>query len=169
MTTPAKKREVKVKISKALIFDMDGTIADLYSVENWLPKLMSEDVSPYSEAAPIYGMDTMKVILNLFRDLGYRIMIVSWGAKEASKNYSSEIRKAKIAWLDKYGFPYDEVHIIKYGTPKQRFIKDDLSILIDDSDEVRASFLKSKRGKERQVIDAKRNVLEALVNLLVAV
>lgn len=156
-------------MSKALLFDMDGTIVDLYSVENWLPKLRNEDVSPYSEAAPMYDMDTMKVILNLFRDLGYRIMIVSWGSKGASKNYSREIRKAKIAWLDKYDFPYDEIHIVKYGTPKQKFIKDDLCILIDDSDEVRANFLKSKRGKERQVIDAKRNVLEALVNLLVAV
>ena len=42
------------------------------------------------------------------------------------------------------------------------------AILIDDNDDVRASFLKSTRGQERQAIDAKRNVIEQLINMLVA-
>lgn len=155
-------------MTKALIFDMDGTIADLYNVEGWLEKLRSEDASPYRDAKPMYDMDTLAVILNIFHGLGYRIMIVSWGAMDATREYNREIKKAKLDWLNSNGFPYDEVHVVKYGTPKSNFIKDDLSILIDDNDEVRASFLKSSRGRERQAIDAKRNIIEQLINLLVA-
>lgn len=154
--------------SKALIFDMDGTIADLYNVENWLEKLRAEDASPYRDAKPMYDMDTLGVILDIFRDLGYRIMVVSWGSMNATREYNREVKRAKLDWLNHHGFPYDEVHVIKYGTPKQNFIKDDVSILIDDNDEVRASFLKSTRGQERQAIDAKRNIIEQLVNILVA-
>lgn len=155
-------------MSKALIFDMDGTIADLYNVENWLEKLRAEDASPYRDAKPMYDMDTLGVILNIFRGLGYRIMVVSWGSMNATREYNREVKRAKLDWLNYHGFPYDEVHVIKYGTPKQNFIKDDVSILIDDNDEVRASFLKSTRGQERQAIDAKRNIIEQLVNMLVA-
>lgn len=155
-------------MSKALIFDMDGTIADLYNVENWLEKLRAEDASPYRDAKPMYDMDTLGVILDIFRGLGYRIMVVSWGSMNATREYNREVKRAKLDWLNYHGFPYDEVHVIKYGTPKQNFIKDDVSILIDDNDEVRASFLKSTRGQERQAIDAKRNIIEQLVNMLVA-
>ena len=156
------------KTSKALIFDMDGTIADLYNVEGWLEKLRAEDTSPYRDAKPMYDMDTLRVILDIFRGLGYRIMVVSWGSMNATREYNREVKRAKLDWLNHHGFPYDEVHVIKYGTPKQNFIKDDISILIDDNDEVRASFLKSTRGQERQAIDAKRNIIEQLVNMLVA-
>ncbi len=156
-------------MSKALIFDMDGTIADLYSIDGWLEKLRSEDASPYRDARPLYDMDTLSVILDIFRGLGYRIIVVSWGSKGATREYNKEIKRAKLDWLNHYGFPYDEVHVVKYGTPKQSFIKDDVSILIDDNDDVRASFLKSTRGQERQAIDAKRNIIEQLINMLVAV
>lgn len=155
-------------MSKALIFDMDGTIADLYGIEGWLEKLRSEDASPYRDAKPLYNMDTLSVILDIFRGLGYRIMVVSWGSMGATREYNREVKRAKLDWLNHHGFPYDEVHVIKYGTPKQNFIKDDVSILIDDNAEVRASFMKSSRGQERQTIDATRNIIEQLVNMLVA-
>ena len=35
---------------KEIVFDMDGTIADLYGVENWLPKLRAYDPTPYQTA-----------------------------------------------------------------------------------------------------------------------
>ena len=35
---------------KMICFDMDGTIADLYAVDNWLAKLRAEDETPYQEA-----------------------------------------------------------------------------------------------------------------------
>ena len=35
---------------KMICFDMDGTIADLYAVENWLPMLRAFDPTPYEVA-----------------------------------------------------------------------------------------------------------------------
>ena len=33
-------------MNKTLVFDMDGTIADLYGVEGWLEMLRAEDETP---------------------------------------------------------------------------------------------------------------------------
>lgn len=156
-------------MNKVLIFDMDGTIADLYGVENWKMRLNSEDAGPYREAAPLYNMEALNILLSVFKKMDFRIAVVSWGAMNASREYNREIRKAKIDWLKKHNFPYDELHVVKYGTPKQKFIKDTdfFSVLIDDNYKVRKSFLKCKSGQEKQTIDATQDILEQLVNLLV--
>ena len=40
-------------MEKAIYFDMDGTIADLYGVDGWLDDLMNESTRPYAAAAPL--------------------------------------------------------------------------------------------------------------------
>ena len=40
-------------MKKEIWFDMDGTIADLYGVENWLEMLIAEDPTPYAVAKPL--------------------------------------------------------------------------------------------------------------------
>lgn len=151
--------------TKELIFDMDGTIADLYGVDNWLEKLRAKDVSPYREAAPLYDMNTLNFILEALKAEGYKVVVVSWGSKEASRNYNRITKIVKKAWLDHYGFPYDEIHVVKYGTPKQNYSKGDLSILVDDNEEVRNRFLKSKNENEKRVIDATKNIINELLKL----
>ena len=47
-----------------IYFDMDGTIANLYAVENWLPKLRNEDASPYTDAEPLVRLATLARLLN---------------------------------------------------------------------------------------------------------
>ena len=37
-------------------WDMDGTIANLYGVEGWLPMLRAEDPTPYAEAKVMWNM-----------------------------------------------------------------------------------------------------------------
>ena len=155
-------------MSKMLIFDMDGTIADLYNVDDWLAKLRAEDESPYVEARPMYNMEVLKVILDIFKALGYTIAVVSWGSMNGSKEYTRKVKKVKLDWLKQYNFPYDEVHVVKYGTPKQQFADADLSILIDDNEEIRRAFMKSTKSGSRQVIDANQNVIAKLIDMLVA-
>ena len=36
-----------------ICFDMDGTIADLYGVQDWLTHLENENVYPYIAAKPL--------------------------------------------------------------------------------------------------------------------
>lgn len=154
---------------KMLIFDMDGTIADLYGVENWLSMLRAEDTTPYEVAKPMYDMDTLAIILEALKGIGWKVVVVSWGSMTGSKEYNQRTRKAKIDWLERFGFPYDEVHVVKYGTPKQKFAVAETNVLIDDSEEVRNSFLKRHMADTQKIaVDANNNIIEYLVSLLVA-
>mgnify|MGYP002711290302 CR=1 FL=1 len=124
-------------IKPAIYFDMDGTIADLYNVPDWLAKLTTSNVTPYYEALPIGNPEELKNALEALKMRGYHLGIVSWCAKGGSKEYNQATRRAKKAWLERY-YPgiFEEIHIVKYGTPKHRAVNHS-GILIDDNQEVR--------------------------------
>ena len=125
-----------------IYFDMDGTIADLYGVENWLPKLRAEDASPYAEATPLTDMENLQLLLAILQNRGYKIGIISWLAKNSSKSYDKSVRKAKIEWLRAMlpEIHFDEMHIVKYGTRKDYVAKDKGGIIFDDDERVRAKW-----------------------------
>ena len=52
---------------KMIVFDMDGTIADLYNVNGWLEMLRAEDPTPYTIAEPMYEMDRLNEILEALK------------------------------------------------------------------------------------------------------
>ena len=127
-------------MKKMICFDMDGTIADLYNVPNWLPKLRAEDASPYEDAAPIYDMDKLKEICAMLQQAGYEIRVITWLSMNSSEEYKDAVRTAKRNWLDKWGFIYDHFHGVQYGATKadsvRNYVESD-AILIDDSAKVR--------------------------------
>ena len=149
---------------KILVFDMDGTIADLYSVDGWLEQLRAENPTPYKEAKPIYNMETLGVILNYLKINGWRIVVTTWLAKGSTAAYDEAVRKAKIEWLRKWNFPYDEIHLIKYGTTKANCTRKlgGYQILIDDNETIR------KGWKLGRTIDANKNIIKELAELLIA-
>lgn len=51
-------------MNTTIFFDMDGTIADLYSVENWLEYLINADALPYEIAKPLLRLSTLARLLN---------------------------------------------------------------------------------------------------------
>ena len=126
-------------MKKMLVFDMDGTIANLYGVENWLNDLRNEKVDPYVNAKPLYNMDEISNVLNKAKSNGWRIAITTWLAKDASRDYDKAVAKAKKEWLAKHNFPYDEIHCLKYGRTKANATrkKADFQVLIDDNKKVR--------------------------------
>lgn len=125
-----------------LIFDMDDTIAALYAVPNWLEKLKAEDESPYLEAAPMWDMEKLRKVLER-RKPRDKVIVVSWLAKNSSENYKRKVRNAKIQWLQKYKFPYDEIHLIQYGARKTRYIeKGKQHLIFDDNAAIRKQFSK---------------------------
>lgn len=147
---------------KAIVFDLDGTLADLYSVSDWLEKLRSYDATPYSAAKPIYAAEELIPLIAELKDRGFRIIVTSWLSKESTKEYDAAVRKAKKEWLAKYGFPYDEIHLVKYGTPKTKCSrgKAKYQILVDDNEEVRSKWTLGA------TIDANENIIPLLKALL---
>ena len=72
-------------MKRTLVFDMDGTIANLYAVEGWLSDLRSYNPRPYMEAEPMYDMETLVEILSYLKSKGWIIAVTSWLAKESTK------------------------------------------------------------------------------------
>ena len=116
-------------------FDMDGTIADLYGVENWLPMLRASDPAPYMLAKPLVRLSALARVLNRLQAEGYEIGVISWLSKTGTPRYNAEVTAAKYAWLAKHlpSVDFDEIHIVPYGTPKQIFAKPN-DILFDDEE-----------------------------------
>ena len=118
---------------RTIYFDMDGTIANLYKVENWLPKLLDSDPTPYEEAEPMINTDDLSTLLKNLQSEGVKIGIVSWLAKNSTKEYDKAVRTAKRKWLkENIDITFDEIHIVKYGTRKDYIVRDKNGILFDD-------------------------------------
>lgn len=149
-------------MNKTLVFDMDGTIADLYGVDGWLEMLKNEDPTPYTIAKPLYDMDTLNLLVEILKAEGWRIVVTTWLAKESSSLYDELVRNAKIKWLEKVGFPYDEIHLVKYGTTKANCTRKHggFQILVDDNEKIRKGWTLG------DVINANENIIDKLVDLI---
>ena len=126
-------------MTTTIFFDMDGTIADLYGVENWLDYLIAQDALPYEIAKPLVRLNALARILNRLQKQGYKVGVISWLAKNSNTDYDEKATKAKKEWLKKHlaSVNFDEIHIVKYGTPKQTFAKTENDILFDDEEKNR--------------------------------
>lgn len=129
-------------MTTTIYFDMDGTIADLYSVPNWLPLLRAYDPKPYAEAKPLVNLNSLARILNRLQRQGFRIGIISWLSKTSTPEYDAKVTAAKEKWLAKHlsSVDFDEIHIIPHGTPKQNFATAN-DILFDDEAKNRENWI----------------------------
>lgn len=127
---------------KEIVFDLDGSVVDFYSVPNWLEMLRAYDPTPYEVAEPMWDMAVLADVLKKLQVLGVVISIVTWLSKDSTPAYDKEVRRAKREWLDRYGFPYDHFHGVKYGATKADSVRKRLhngeeAILFDDNAKVR--------------------------------
>ena len=126
-------------MTATIFFDMDGTIADLYGVDNWLDYLIASDTLPYAVAKPLLKLNSLARILNRLQREGYRIGIISWLSKSGTEEYNNAVTETKKNWLKKHlaSVRFDEINIVKYGTPKQMFARTENDILFDDEEKNR--------------------------------
>lgn len=119
-------------MTKAIWFDMDGTIANLYAVENWLADLRAESTRPYDMALPMVNFSLFARLLNRLQAEGWKIGIISWTAKSGSEAYNMAVEIAKRAWLARHlpSVEWDEIKVVRYGTNKKTACGD--GILFDD-------------------------------------
>ena len=129
-------------MEKAIYFDMDGTIADLYGVENWLEDLINSEPRPYKVATPLVRMNSLARVLNRLQREGYSIGIVSWLSKSGTQEYNREVTKAKKEWLYTHlkSVSFDEIRIVPYGTPKEKVVDKPRGILFDDEKQNRKNW-----------------------------
>lgn len=118
-------------MNKAIFFDMDGTIADLYGVSGWLDDLRAERVRPYAEARPLVNLSALARRLNRLTAEGYTVNIISWTSRGGSAEYNEAVAEVKREWLAKHlpSVSFAAIHIIPYGTPKSSCGR---GILFDD-------------------------------------
>ena len=117
-----------------IFFDMDGTIADLYGVENWLDYLINKDAFPYENAKALLNLQALARVLNRLHRNGFRIEIISWLAKNSNAEYDEAVTLAKMHWLSVHlgSVSCDESKIVSYGICKDTFRHTDTDILFDD-------------------------------------
>ena len=113
--------------------DMDGTMADLYGVENWLPMLEAQDATPYRVAKPLVRMATLARLLNNRQRKGYRVCVISALAKNSTNAYDTAVMKAKLEWLKKHlaSVRFDEIRFVPYTYTKNNANSGN-DILFDD-------------------------------------
>ena len=146
-------------MDRSIYFDLDGTLADLYAVEGWLPDLRSEKTRPYREAKPLVNMRQLAKALNNLQKSGYHIGVISWGSKVSSDDYLARVAKTKQDWLKKHlgSVHFDEIKIVHYGTPKASVCDFPAGILFDDEEKNRNDWT----GTAYNV----QNILDILHNL----
>ena len=138
--------------------DMDGTMADLYGVDGWLPMLEAQDATPYAIAKPLVRMATLARLLNNRQRNGYRVCVISALAKDSTADYDERVKAAKMEWLAKHlaSVKFDEIRFVPYTYTKNN-ANEGNDILFDDE----ARHLNAWTGT---AINAK-NLLDGLKNL----
>ena len=121
-------------------FDMDGTIADLYGVRDWLPAILARDTRPYEIARGIGNLALIARLLNKVQKNGHEIGIISWTAKNAPADYNARIATAKREWLGKHlaSVKWNEIKVVDYGTNKKTACGG--GILFDDEEPNRVTW-----------------------------
>lgn len=116
-------------------FDMDGTIADLYGVENWLGMLIAHDETPYAIAKPIVNLSVLARLMNKVQRKGFEICIVSALAKDSTAEYDERVRNAKIKWLANHlkSVHFDEIRFVPYWYAKND-VNTGADVLFDDEE-----------------------------------
>lgn len=142
-------------------FDMDGTIADLYGVDNWLSMLIDEDPTPYAIARPLVNLSRLARYLNRLQKNGFEIGIVSWLSKSSTQEYDALVREAKMFWL-KHHLPsvkWNKIKIVPYGTNKWELCGD--GFLFDDEERNRTTWANGTAFDPEQIFKVLAKIVKS--------
>lgn len=155
---------------RMIVWDMDGTMADLYGVDGWLEMLENENPLPYEIAKPMWDMERLVNVIRGLQAIGVEQRVVTWLSMDSSEEYKTETRRAKREWLEQFDFPFDHFHGVQFGATKadsvRKFLADDeTAILIDDSAKVRKGWHLGETvdPTEVDIIDFLGTLLESLI------
>ena len=146
-----------------IALDMDGTIASLYDVPGWLQALQAHDAAPYYNAMEICDTDYLNDLIELYKDAGGHVCVVSWAAKgDIPHAYFTATQAAKMLWLRENLPAIEDVRIVEYGTPKALVVNNvRRCVLFDDEAPNREAF-KRAGGQARHPKNIFRFILAQL-------
>ena len=145
-------------MAKAIYFDMDGTIANLYGVEGWLADLEAQNTRPYAEAKVMHNMSALAKAIHKAQKNGIKVGIISWLSKSGTESYNKAVTKAKLKWLKKHlkSVNFDIIHIVPYGTPKSALALPQ-SILFDDEERNRIEWGEKNAYPPEKIFEILKN------------
>ena len=144
----------------AIYFDLDGTLYDLYSIPDWLPRLRAHDPMTYYDGKPKVDLDALNHLLEQFTAKGIIIGVISWCSIDGTRWYNAATRAIKRTWVKENIPCVTEIHVTKYGTPKHKIANIKNSILIDDDSDVRRNW------DNGTTINARGDIIQELQKLL---
>lgn len=147
---------------KQIWYDMDGTIADLYGVKDWLKMLQNYDPSPYELARPLVNLARLARYLNKLQKAGYSIGIISWLSKTSTPEYDKLVTMAKLNWLKRHlpSVNWNEIKIVPYGMNKWETCGKN-GILFDDEERNRINWLNNEAFNPDDMFSVLANLTKA--------
>lgn len=138
-------------------FDMDGTLVDLYGVENWLTMLQNSDPTPYAVAKPLVNFSQLARLLNRLIAGGHAVNIISWLSKNGNDTYNEMVTSTKKSYLAKHlpSVHFTNIYIVPYGTPKENIAN---GILFDDEERNRKNW-KGTAYDESKIMETLKSLL----------
>ena len=151
-----------------IYFDLDGTVYDLYNVENWEPKLRAENADVFNEGNFIGDYTRFITVCTELVKKGVQFGVITWLPMQATEEYERECAEVKREWVKKFMPFVTEFTAQTYGIPKQNAIikRAKRMYLLDDNAEVCEIW---KTEKMRIAINVNRGELttiEALEKIL---
>ena len=84
-----------------ILFDLDGTLGNLYGRRDWLEKLTNEEPI-YEELEPLVDMEELNIIANKLITVGVQFGVVTWLSNGASEIYELITSMEKYRWCKKH-------------------------------------------------------------------
>ena len=152
-------------MARKILFDLDGTVADLYGTENWLELLLNETKGLFRNLKVMHDKTRLNSIVEQLIKNGDTVEVVTWTPKNVSREYINIVEQEKREWVNEHLPQIEKIHCLDYGTPKQKanFKKVKNLILVDDNSEVNQMW---DTPTQRKSILADENLLNNLQALL---
>lgn len=116
-----------------IYLDMDGTIADTYSIDGWLDRILAHDASVFLDAKPADKSKVMELLEVLDDDVTILTMLPECALKgKAREDYFKEVKDSKKTWLKMHFPEFTKIKFIDYQKSKSKYWQEG-DVLIDDS------------------------------------